>query len=757
MPSTPLVLRLLAVAIVAIAVGGTATAAVTVLTGPTAIPLGEARAAGDITVVNEKLAFAIAVQSAVPYGVPRGALIDLAPVSSGVIQRDRVVYADFIPNDWSAWPNRCQKVDILERGPERAVIRSVRDWGAVTITTTYTLESGADHIVLRTTMSNGGQDTLANLLSGFTLWPNSGFRFGVPGVAGLEHGPAAGALADRTVAYDADWMIALHAPYLTHLAHASLDLYQLHSLAPGASRSFEGWLQVGTSGDLAPVVAAEIARQQLPAGLVRGKVSGRDGHAIEQPVVVVEKSGQPYAWVLGTNGSYAIRLPAGEYTLYATARNHSQTPTVAVALAAGSEQRRDFQGLEAPGHVRFDVRDTGDGHALDARITITKGQQPLVEFLGRKTFFTELEPRGRLDLEIAPGPYEFEVSTGGGFTSPAKTLPLQVESGRKRTARVALRGVFDPAARGWYGADLHHHADQAEAVTPPADLARAQLAAGLDLLFVSDHDSLVNLPPLQRIAQQRRIPFIPGVELSPSWGHFNAYPLDLGKSLAIDTGTATVDAIFAEARRLGATVVQVNHPLIAYGYFTSLAAGQVPGGFNPAFDLVEINATESATDEAVFERMWQFWNEGHRYYLSAGTDTHDVWNLRSGRLRAYAHVSGALTTAGYVSALRAGHAYVSYGPLIYPAVEFGETLTVPAGSEFHLAFELESLAGSRSAELIGNGKSVAHQIFDHDPQRTHADFTLRAERAGWYALVVEDAQGRKAYTDPIWVEMTPKR
>jgi hypothetical protein len=316
-----------------------------------------------------------------------------------------------------------------------------------------------------------------------------------------------------------------------------------------------------------------------------------------------------------------------------------------------------------------------------------------------------------------------------------------------------LTRVFDPAARGWYGADLHHHADQAEAVTPPADLARSQLAAGLDLLFVSDHDSLANLLPLQRIAQQRGMAFIPGVELSPSWGHFNAYPIDPGKSLAIDTGTATVDEIFAEARRLGAAIVQVNHPLIAYGYFTSLAAGAAPGGFNPAFDLVEINATESATDEAVFERMWQFWNEGHRYYLGAGTDTHDVWNLRSGRLRAYAHVAGALTTPRYVAALRAGHAYVSYGPLVYPAVDFGDTLTVPAHSEFHLAFAFESLAGISSAELIGAGKRVARKTFDHDPQRTRADFTLRAEQSGWYALVVEDAQGRKAYTDPIWVEL----
>ncbi len=756
MRSAPSVIGLLATACVAIVASGAAVAAVTLTTGPTPIPLGEARAAGDITVANEKLAFAIAVQSAVPYGVPRGALIDLAPVSNGVIERDRVVYADFIPNDWSAWPNSYQKVDILERSPARVVVRSVRDWGAVTITTTYALEAGADHIVMRTTMNNGGKDTLSNLLSGFTLWPNSGFRFGVPGVGGLEHGPAAGALADRTVAYDADWMIALHAPYLTHLAHASLDLYQLHGLAPGESRSFEGWLQVGTSGDLAPVVAAEIARRQLPFGVVRGAVSGRDGRVIGQPVVVVLKSGQPYAWVLGTHGGYEISLPAGDYTLYATARNHSQTPAVALSIAAGSEQQHDFAGLEAPGHIRFEVSDAASGHPADARIAISSGQQPLVEFLGRKTFFTELEPRGRLDLEIAPGPYEFEVSTGGGFTSRARKLQVEVTPGGIRAARMTLKRVFDPAAHGWYGADLHHHADQAEAVTPPADLARSQLAAGLDLLFVSDHDSLANLVPLQRIAQRRGVPFIPGVELSPSWGHFNAYPIDAGKSLAIDTGTATVDAIFAEARRLGATIVQVNHPLIAYGYFTSLAAGQAPGGFNPAFDLVEINATESATDGAVYERMWQFWNECKHYYLGAGTDTHDVWNLRSGRLRAYAHIPGTLTTASYVAALRAGHAYVSYGPLIYPAVDFGDTLTVPAQSEFHLAFSFESLAGISSVELVSAGNSVERKSFDHAPLRTRVDFALRAERPGWYALVVEDAQGRKAYSNPIWVELARK-
>src|SRR5476649_1512297 len=133
-----------------------ASAAVRIITGPTPIRDGDARARGDITVVNQKLAFALAVESPVPYGVPRGALVDIAAVVNGKIGRDRAVFADFIPNNWSAWPNTYQKIDIVRRGPEEAVIRAVRDWGQVTIITVYTLKRDDDHVDIQTTMLNGG-------------------------------------------------------------------------------------------------------------------------------------------------------------------------------------------------------------------------------------------------------------------------------------------------------------------------------------------------------------------------------------------------------------------------------------------------------------------------------------------------------------------------------------------------------------------------------------------------------------------------
>lgn len=727
-------------------------AAVQVLTGPTPIVDGNAKARGDITVSNEKLAFALAVDSPVPYGVPRGAIVDVAPVRDGKIGQDHVVFADFIPNNWSAWPNTYHRVTVLERGPGRAVVEAVRDWGKVTITTTYTLASGSDHVEIQTVMRNGGDAALPGLLSGLTLWPQGGFVFAVPGLAGVTESAANSALSDRVSAYDADWTITLHAPYFDHVGDGSRDMYVLHTLAPGASRTFEGWLQVGSRGDLAPVVQAEIERRQLASGSVAGAVTGRDGHTIDEPVVVVNKDGKPYAWALGGHdGHYKLPLPTGDYSIYATGRSWSQSAPVTLKVDANAEVTRDFHDLEKSGHVQMRVRDS-QGAPLDARVSIKEGQRSVVEYLGRRTFFTDLEPKGQASLSLAPGQYILTVSSGGGFFSDPKDVSLTVEADATQPVDVELAQQFDPRTARWFAADLHHHADQAEAVTPPAELARSQLAAGLDLLFVSDHDSTVNHAALQRIARQRDIPFIPSVELSPSWGHFNAFPLNPSQHLAVDTGTAGVGAIFKEARRLGATVIQVNHPFIPYGYFSSVDAHVAPGGFNPGFDLVEINATVPDDDAKVLDWLWKRWNAGQHYYLSGGTDTHDVWSDVSGRVRTFAHVEGKLTPQSFARALREGHGYVSRGPLIFPSYMFGATLAGTPTEPLRLGFELGSVAGLRRAELIGAGKVVQTRDFPAGSVRVQIELEVPPPVARWYQLVVEDNQGGKAYTDPIWIE-----
>jgi hypothetical protein len=725
---------------------------VRIIHGPTPIPAGDARLAGDLTVINEKLAFALAVESPAPYGVPRGALVDLAPVASGQIGRDRVVFADFIPNNWSAWPNTYQHVTVIKDTPDEAVIEADRDWGAAKIVTRYSLKSGSDQIHITVTMTNGGQAPLTNLRSGVTLWPNSGFLFAVPGLAGVEDGPATGALSNRVVAYDADWTVALHAPYLDHVGYGSKDLYQSHSLAPGESRTFEAWLQVGSSGDLAPVVAEEIERRGLASGAVSGTVTEASGATVDQPTVIISKNGQPYAWTLGRHGRYSIALPVGDYTVYATAKGYSQTEPRGLHIAAGGALTQDFAGLQPPGQVDFHVTRKDTGAPLDARITIEAGQKPLVEFLGRRTFFTELDRKGTAEVALAPGDYVFKASYAADVLAAPAEVKASVVSGRTQPADAAIDVLFDPRAQGWASADLHHHADQAEAVTPPADLARSEFAAGLDMLFVSDHDSTVNHRALQAIADRRGVPFMPSVEISTSWAHFNAYPLRLGEPLAIDTSKTDIGAVLAEAHRLGAQVVQINHPFIPYGYFASLDAGVAPGGWNPGFDLIEINAANFVDDGKVLAKLAAFWNQGDRYYLTAGTDTHDVWNTLSGSVRMFAHIDGPLTPASFAAALKAGHAYATYGPLIFPEHMFGDDLKVIPGTPLSLGFDLKAVDGLKSAALVGRDGIVATKELAAAGRETHVAFTVSTPVSTWYALTVIDQAGHHAYSDPIWID-----
>ncbi len=688
-----------------------------------------------------------------PWAIPRGALIDAAPVTDGAIGRDRIAFADVLPNSWSAWPSAYQHVTIITDTPGLAVVKAVRDWNAVEIETTWSLASGADSLHIVVTMTNHGARPVENILSGLALWSQGGYFFGVPGLPHETQGSAAGALSDRIVAYDRDWVVALHEPGFDRFGYGQRDLYFRHTLAPGGRRTFEGWLQIVGRGDLASVVAAEIARQHLTSGRLTGRVSAAGGGPVQTALVMVERNGQPYAWALAdAAGHYAIDLPTGDYAVYATGEGYSQTPRRPLKLAKDAVIVEDFAGLEPPGRLKFALTDAASGAPVDGRIDILEGQTPVVEYLGKHTFFTELTPRGRAEISLAPGDYVVSIGSGAGFTAAPVTLSRRVSPGETRSLNVAIERRFDPAKAGWYAADMHHHSDQEDGVTPPADVARSQLAAGLDLLFLSDHDTAINHRALEEIADARSIPFIPSIELSPSWGHFNAYPLRLGEPIQLEMNTASVQDVFAEARRLGATAIQVNHPYDpGEGYFASLERGVAKGGFDPDFDLLEINGVQTDKDGKVLAAAWRYWNAGARHYLTAGSDTHDVWNGVSGDARVYVHVEGRLTVDSFLDGLKAGHAFVSHGPLVMPDHMYGETVSLKSGQSATLGFELEAVNGLKQATVIRGGEPAETVRYDASPSAAHLTAAVNGSSPGWVALTVEDAKGMTAYTDPIWV------
>ena len=309
-------------------------ASVTVETGPTPILRGDATGAEDITVSNELFAISIAVDTAPPWGVARGGILDIALIDNGTVGYDIASLVDFMPNQWSSWPTSYQRVSVEQSDDQHALIRTQRDWGDVELETTFRVQQGDRHIHIVTQMTNEGSLPLEDLTSGYIVWPDGGSLFGVPGLAGEYSGFEDTAMARWSAAYGDNWTIGLHAPFSQFVDYGGRDRYQSHTLQPGETRQFEAWLQVEAGGGLAPLVHTEIQREQLESGRVSGRIQDSNGNNVAKPAVVFSKNGKPYSWVIGSDGRYDCQLPVGDYQAYATAPGHAQGETRTVRVEA---------------------------------------------------------------------------------------------------------------------------------------------------------------------------------------------------------------------------------------------------------------------------------------------------------------------------------------------------------------------------------------------------------------------------------------
>ena len=208
----------------------------------------------------------------------RGGIVDIAIVQDGVLGYDIASLADFMPNNWSSWPTTYQRISIEKQTADEVIIKIERDWGDVVLETSFHIRNLDSKIHIVTRMTNKGDASLAGLLSGYVVWPDGGNLIGKPVVSSGtdEHN------GGWTAAYDEHWMLGLHAPFAERAANIGRDRYTLHDLPPGASASFEAWLQIESGGSLAPMVQTEIDFGRLASGRIpirAGALSKRRGRS----------------------------------------------------------------------------------------------------------------------------------------------------------------------------------------------------------------------------------------------------------------------------------------------------------------------------------------------------------------------------------------------------------------------------------------------------------------------------------------------
>jgi len=303
-------------------------------------------------------------------------------------------------------------------------------------------------------------------------------------------------------------------------------------------------------------------------------------------------------------------------------------------------------------------------------------------------------------------------------------------------------------ARGpgrFFRGNLHCHSDRSDGALTPAELARAYRAAGYDFVAITDHfEERFGWPVTDtRSLQRADFTTLVGAELSSAdWSDPNVYwvaALGLAPDFAPPRAGEHAEAI-ARAAVAGAFLVLL-HPGLN-GLRPEVARRQ------PGFDA--IHAVEVYTHQSWIYRpdtavaapfLDALLADGRRLHAVAADDAHfrDGPDAFGAWVQVYARERAP---AALLAALKAGAYYSTQGPALTSLALAGATLRV---------------ACSPCARVLLTGPTRLWRRWrwrlaapDELPL-TEATFDLSHFRGSFCRVTLVDADGRRAWSNPIWL------
>ena len=299
-----------------------------------------------------------------------------------------------------------------------------------------------------------------------------------------------------------------------------------------------------------------------------------------------------------------------------------------------------------------------------------------------------------------------------------------------------ILSAFDKPGRFWRG-NLHCHSTRSDGALPPEEVARRYQAQGYHFYCQSDHFMAEFDFPITDTTGCRTEGFttILGAELhAPAlangeiW-HILAVGLPAGFS---PTGATETGPELARRASDAGAFVALAHPQW-YG-LTLEDARQI------AFaDAIEIFNTTCAVQADRPDGTWlldQLLLDGIMVNAIATDDAHftDPVNSNADAFGGWVMVkSETLDPVALVSALKSGDFYASQGPDLHSISIDGDILTVRCS-----AVDRVTVLGPRSQSRTLPGKSM-----------TSASLPIEQMKGGWLRVVVIDASGKRAWSNPF--------
>jgi predicted metal-dependent phosphoesterase TrpH len=295
--------------------------------------------------------------------------------------------------------------------------------------------------------------------------------------------------------------------------------------------------------------------------------------------------------------------------------------------------------------------------------------------------------------------------------------------------------AFEAPGKFWRG-NIHTHSNRSDGALDPEEVCRRYREAGYDFLCLSDHFLERYGFPITDTRPYRTNSFttIYGAEIhAPANSHGEVWHV-LAAGLPQDFAPTGQDedgvALAARARAAGA-FVGIAHP-----QWSSLTIedGRAMAAHAHSVEIFNTScAVECARPDGTY-LLDQLLNEGHRLTAYAADDAHfrqpDAfagWMM----VKAEANEPEAL-----VEAMKRGDVYSSQGPLIH---EFSVD-----GGEAHVA-----CSPAVNVALVGRGTRAVNLTAS---EMTSAKLPLARFKGDWFRLVVADAAGKLAWTNPVWLD-----
>jgi hypothetical protein len=321
-------------------------------------------------------------------------------------------------------------------------------------------------------------------------------------------------------------------------------------------------------------------------------------------------------------------------------------------------------------------------------------------------------------------------------------------------------GPWDGAEGVWLRCQLHAHTTESDGWLSPAMLRRYHATAGYDVLAITDHDRLTEIPPPHAgFGGDDGLVVLPGTELSLSAPHSGGplHLLGIGVRGLPEVSRRSTLAEAAAAIRAAGGLAYVAHPWWS-GHWT-----EEFDDFSGVSGIEVFNAgCEVEQGRGNSEAQWDAWLAAGYTLTAIATDDLHTPGYESFRAWTMVHAA-ARTPEAVLAALAAGRAYATTGPRIQSLSFDGAALTVrctPARSIAALAqppYGTRVNAGHHALAHFGrrlpttDGHHLEGQIEGDLLTGAHFPAIAVAENLRYVRVVVTDERGRQAWTNPVWL------